>query len=116
MPTLWLSAASPSPALGSSSKAAEEAGAILFRDKGCTFCHGAGGAGTAKAPSLIGLRNNKLWPPERITQQILNGGQKMPAFGESVSDEEAAQLVAYLRARHRPVAPDAAPAGQAKAN
>jgi mono/diheme cytochrome c family protein len=37
----------------------------------------------------------------------MNGGQKMPAFRESVSDEEAAQLVAWLRAKHRPVAPAA---------
>ena len=85
----------------------EEAGAILFRDKGCTHCHGDGGIGTKKAPPLIGLRNNKLWTPAKITDQILNGGQKMPPFSDSVTDEEAAQLVAYLRAKHRPVPPPA---------
>jgi len=91
----------------SGTKAAEEAGAILFRDKGCTHCHGVGGIGTKKAPSLVDPRKNKLWTPAQITNQILNGGQKMPPFSDSVTDEEAAQLVAYLRAKHRPVPPPA---------
>ena len=83
----------------------EKAGAILFRDKGCAFCHGADGVGTAKAPSLVDLRKNKLWPPENITRQITNGGQKMPPFGDALTDKEIAQLVAYLRAKNRPVPP-----------
>ena len=91
----------------SGTKAAEEAGAVLFRDKGCTHCHGVGGIGTKKAPSLVDLRKNKLWTPAQITNQILNGGQKMPPFSDSVTDEEAAQLVAYLRAKHRPIPPPA---------
>jgi mono/diheme cytochrome c family protein len=90
---------------GSSTKTAEEAGAVLFRDKGCPYCHGVGGIGTKKAPSLIDLRKDKAWPPEKITNQILNGGQKMPPFRESLSDEEIAQLVSYLRAKHRPEPP-----------
>ena len=88
-------------------KPAEEAGAVLFRDKGCAHCHGVGGIGTKKAPPLVDLRKNKLWTPAQITNQIFNGGQKMPPFGDSVTDEEATQLVAYLRAKHRPVPPPA---------
>jgi mono/diheme cytochrome c family protein len=91
----------------SGTKAAEGAGAILFRDKGCTHCHGVGGIGTMKAPSLVDLRKNKLWTPAQIANQILNGGQKMPPFSDSVTDEEAAQLVAYLRAKRRPAPPPA---------
>jgi mono/diheme cytochrome c family protein len=82
-----------------------KAGALLFRDKGCAYCHGSGGIGTKKAPSLLDIRNNKDWPPEKMTDQILNGGDKMPPFRDSLSDEEIAQLIAYLRAKHRPVAP-----------
>ena len=85
----------------------EKAGAVLFRDKGCTFCHGPGGIGTKKAPSLVDIRKNKDWPPAKMINQITNGGQKMPPFGESLTDQEIAQLVAYLRARHRPVPPPA---------
>jgi mono/diheme cytochrome c family protein len=95
----------PAHTLFGSKKADEKAGSILFRDKGCVHCHGVGGIGGKKAPSLVDLRKNKLWTPAKITNQILNGGQKMPPFSESVTDQEAAQLVAYLRAKHRPVPP-----------
>lgn len=92
----------------SNTKADEQAGAVLFRDKGCAYCHGAGGTGGKKAPDLTGLRTDKLWPPAKITNQILNGGQKMPPFSDSLTEAEIAQLVAYLRAKHRPVPPPAA--------
>jgi mono/diheme cytochrome c family protein len=89
-------------------KADEEAGAVLFRDTGCAYCHGANGAGGKKGPDLSGLRTDKLWPPAKITDQILNGGQKMPPFSDSLSDKEIAELVAYLRAKHRPIPPPSA--------
>jgi len=92
-------------AAGSKTKADEEAGAVLFRDKGCAYCHGAAGVGGKKAPNLTGLRTNKLWPPDKITNQIMNGGQKMPPFSDSLTDAEIAQLVAYLRAKQRPIPP-----------
>jgi mono/diheme cytochrome c family protein len=110
-------AAMPSGARAADNSADEKAGAILFRDKGCTFCHGEGGVGTSKAPSLVEIRKDKDWTAEKMTSQIKNGGQKMPPFGESLTDQEIAQLVAYLRARHRPVPPPAAtpaPAPQAQ--
>jgi len=93
--------------MGSNSKVAEEAGAVLFRDKGCAYCHGVGGAGGKKAPALTGLRKDKLWTPEKITSQIMNGGQKMPPFSDSLTDAEISQLVVYLRAKVRPVPPPA---------
>jgi len=87
-------------------KAAEEAGAVLYRDKDCAHCHGADLSGTKKAPALpVTLRKNKVWTPQAMTAQILDGGKKMPPFRDSLTDEEAAQLVAYLRAKHRPIAP-----------
>lgn len=97
------------PAARSAAKKSDEekAGAVLFRDKGCTYCHGVGGVGTKKAPSLIDLPKDKTWTPEKITSQILNGGQKMPPFRESVTDEDVTDLIAYLRARNKPVPPPA---------
>lgn len=105
--TVVLIAASPSFLFGSKKKDAERAGAVLFRDKGCAYCHGVGAVGGKKAPSLLGLPKDKAWPPEKITNQVLNGGQKMPPFRESLTDEEVAQLVAYLRAKDKPVPPPA---------
>jgi mono/diheme cytochrome c family protein len=86
----------------------EEAGSILFRDKGCAHCHGAGGTGGKKGPDLSGIRTDKLWTPEKITHQILEGGQKMPPFSDSLTEAEITQLVAYLRAKHRPIPPPSA--------
>ena len=87
------------------SKADEKAGAVLYRDKGCVQCHGANLEGNKKGPALADIRNDPAWPPEKITKQITDGGQKMPPFGESLTDQEVAQLVAYLRAKDRPVPP-----------
>lgn len=103
--TLILLVASALGEAGPANKGDEMAGAILFRDKGCAHCHGEGGVGTEKAPSLVDIRSNKLWTAARITEQILNGGQKMPPFADSLSDPEIAQIVTYLRAKQRPVAP-----------
>jgi mono/diheme cytochrome c family protein len=106
---LLLAAGAATPAhAASKTKAAEEAGAVLFRDKGCSYCHGASGGGGKKGPDLRGIRTDKLWPPDKITKQILNGGQKMPPFSDSLTDVEIAQLVAYLRAKERPVPPPVA--------
>jgi len=84
-----------------------KAGAVLYRDKGCATCHGEAGIGTTKGPSLTGIRDDKAWPPEKMTDQILNGGKKMPPFRDALSDEEIARLVAYLRAKDKPAPPPA---------
>ncbi len=49
---------------------------------------------------------------EAIAKQIHDGGQAMPAFGDSLTSEEIDDLVAYLRAKRKivrvpdkPVAP-----------
>jgi len=104
---IFLSAALPAHAFGDKNKADEEAGAVLFRDKGCAYCHGVNGVGGKKAPPLTSLRTDKAWPPAKITAQIMNGGQKMPPFGDSLTDAQIAQLVAYLRAKNRPIPPPA---------
>ena len=89
-----------------------KAGAQLFRDRGCARCHGDNGVGGKKGPALTDLRKQKQWTAAKITAQIQNGGQRMPPFGEALSHDEMAQLVAYLRAKNRPIplpAPASAP-------
>jgi mono/diheme cytochrome c family protein len=98
--TIGLSLPATSLAWAESPKAAESAGATLFRDKGCAYCHGANTQGTPKGPSLENVRKTKK--AAQIVDQIKNGGQKMPSFEDSLSNDEIAQLVAYLRAKHRP--------------
>src|ERR1700676_1870642 len=110
-----VASACPVRAASTSSEADAQTGAVLFRDKGCAHCHGAGGVGTVKAPSLVDIRKDKDWPPEKMADQILNGGQKMPPFRESLNDDEIAQLVAYLRAKNRPVPPPLPPGSAAPA-
>jgi mono/diheme cytochrome c family protein len=111
LPALLLLAALPARASdGVKTKADEQAGAALFQDKGCAHCHGPGGSGGKKGPDLANLRKEKVWTPAKITHQILNGGQKMPAFSDSLTDPEIDQLVAYLCARRRPAPPPAAQA------
>jgi len=102
---IFLASATPGYAEDSNEQADARAGAILFRDKGCAYCHGAGGIGTKKAPSLVDIRQDKQWPPQRIADQILNGGKTMPPFRDALSDQEIQQLVAYLRAKDRPSPP-----------
>jgi mono/diheme cytochrome c family protein len=99
--------ASPVLAASSDTKADEESGAALFRDSGCTYCHGADLKGTKKAPALEEIRKDKAWTPEKMSNQILNGGQKMPPFRDSLSDDQIADLVAFLRAKKRPPLPPA---------
>jgi mono/diheme cytochrome c family protein len=95
-------------AFASNRKADEQAGAVLFQAQDCAHCHGpAGVGGTKKGPDLSGIRKDKQWPPDKIAAQILNGGKKMPPFSEALTDEQIGKIVAYLRAKHRPVPPPA---------
>jgi mono/diheme cytochrome c family protein len=104
-----------STVVAETNREAAKAGAMLFRDKGCTFCHGVGGVGTKKAPDLTGLPADKIWTPTKITNQILNGGQKMPPFRESVTDDEVKDLIAYLRTKNKPIPPPLPEEGAAPA-
>jgi len=99
----------PASLLASAPKEEEsvKSGAALFRDKGCAYCHGAGGVGTKKAPALVDVWKDKSLTTEKMTDQILNGGQKMPPFRDSVTDDEVTDLIAYLRAKKKPEPPPA---------
>ena len=79
-------------------KSSTAAGASLFRDKGCSYCHGTELQGTGRGPSLLKVRTQLK--AAQIAEQIKNGGQKMPPFGDSVSQDEILQLVSFLRMKH----------------
>lgn len=97
-------------AQASDSETQVAAGAQLFQSSGCTHCHGEHLQGTDVAPSLLDV--GKRLKPEAIENQIQHGGQAMPAFGDVLTGDQVAQLVAYLR-KQRAKLPKAAPlAGQ----
>ncbi len=74
-----------------------KAGAELFGKSGCTFCHGPAGMGTERAPSLRDV--HKRLSAEQVQHQIHDGGQMMPPFGDALTEDEIANLVAFLRAK-----------------
>jgi mono/diheme cytochrome c family protein len=94
------------------SSADRAAGALLFQKEGCEHCHGAGGIGTDRAPSLmtVGKRMKKA----QIEQQIRDGGKQMPPYGNVLSPDETKQLVDYLVHRKK-ASKVATPIGQSGA-
>jgi len=82
-----------------SSKESREAGASLFHEKGCEYCHGVGAVGTEKAPDLstIGKRKKR----EQIELQIKNGGGGMPAFGDVLQPDEVKMLADWLSSKRK---------------
>lgn len=74
-----------------------KAGAVLFANSGCPYCHGPAGMGTERAPSLRDV--HKRLTDEQIRHQIHDGGQMMPPFGEALTGDEIAHLSSFLRAK-----------------
>lgn len=81
------------------SKQGREAGAVVFREKGCEHCHGADGIGSDRGPGLSGI--GKRWRKDRIEQQIVKGGDGMPAFGDALQADEVKNLVEFLSAKKK---------------
>jgi mono/diheme cytochrome c family protein len=81
------------------SRESREAGAALFHKTGCEFCHGLNGVGTERAPDLSSVGKRKKRP--QIEQQILHGGNGMPAFGAVLQPDEVQLLVDYLSAKRK---------------
>lgn len=70
----------------------------VFYEKGCQYCHQMKGQGGYRGPDLteVAVRLTS----EQMTIRIINGGYNMPAFGGSLSREELAALVTFLKTRH----------------
>lgn len=72
-------------------------GAELYKERGCTHCHGVNGEGSESGPSLRGVRRRLT--AAQIERQVTQGGQQMPAFGDTLDHEQVQSLVAFLRAK-----------------
>jgi len=73
---------------------AAASGATVY-DAQCKACHGADGAGGGSFPSLVAKVPGQ--GDEEIVSIVLEGAGTMPAFRSKLSDQEAADLLAYLR-------------------
>ncbi len=76
------------------------AGNATFKSK-CVSCHGPDGAGTSAGRSLnvVDLRSPAVQGQSdaQLEQIVRNGLNNMPAFGDSLSDQEIAAVVAHVR-------------------
>jgi len=70
------------------------AGTSLFTSKGCGGCHT---LAAAHASGTVGPNLDQLKPDYRaVTAQVTNGGGQMPAFKGQMSDQQIADVSAYV--------------------
>jgi mono/diheme cytochrome c family protein len=65
----------------------------VFADN-CSGCHGLSGEGANGGPTLVGVTDRAA-----ALRQVWNGGGGMPAFAGTLSDQEIADVVAYVTER-----------------
>jgi len=68
-----------------------------FNDHACLYCHKISGHGGIRGPDLTYI-GDRLSDDE-LTWRIMNGGLNMPGFGGTFTNEELADLVAFLKTR-----------------
>jgi ubiquinol-cytochrome c reductase cytochrome b subunit len=98
--------ASPAPDRASPSDVAERmrAATALYRQY-CLICHGTTGSGNEMRASMAAIPDftSRSWQTNADTAQLINSildgkGSLMPAFRGRVSEEQAKDLAAYIRA------------------
>lgn len=89
----------PSEGSGESKESSEAgggdpaAGASVFAEN-CAGCHGEDGHGGPGGPDLTTMPLAQT--EDGAVQQVTNGGGGMPAFGEQLSEEEIANVAAFV--------------------
>jgi mono/diheme cytochrome c family protein len=72
-------------------------------DSQCARCHDPYSASAAKGPSLRNLYKRQYLPSglpandEHVTDSILRGRKMMPAFNQTINEEQLQYLLAYLK-------------------
>jgi mono/diheme cytochrome c family protein len=78
---------------GAQADAAKQ-GAEVFSSHGCGYCHENGGRSAGKGPQLMGTSRDDSF----ILFRVVNGKEgRMPAFGGSITSEQLADIIAYIR-------------------
>jgi mono/diheme cytochrome c family protein len=81
--------------------AQEQRGRAVYQQY-CASCHYANQAGDLHGPSLFAIYRKKYLPSgapandERVTPVIQRGRNMMPGYGNDLSDQQLADLLAYL--------------------
>ena len=121
-----LGAGLPEPAVTPPPPATMAAGAAVYAHA-CIACHEADGSGAPRIyPPLPGNANLQSADPSSTLRIILDGAQtvttprapnpgSMPAYGETLSDQEIADVASYLRNSWGNAAPMVTPAEVARA-
>lgn len=66
------------------------AGEAVYADN-CAVCHGDDGTGGGAYPSIVGVA------ADEIEEYVINGEGDMPAFGDTLSEQDIADVVAYVQ-------------------
>jgi mono/diheme cytochrome c family protein len=83
-----------------------ETGAVVFRSVGCYQCHANEAQGGANGPRI----GPDPIPFDRFSRYVKNPTGSMPPYTDKVlSDQDLADVYAFLRARTRPPAIDTIP-------
>ena len=95
-----LAVAIPAAADKHESKGDAEKGKEVFETK-CSICHNADSTEKKIGPGLKGIKDGKLpsgkdATHENLLQNINEGGGGMPAFEKLLTDEEKANVIAYV--------------------
>lgn len=61
----------------------------------CASCHQTNGNGNAAYPSLHSVATSRA--TESLATTIIHGEGQMPAFGSQLSDQQIADVIAYIR-------------------
>ena len=77
-----------------------QAGAVLFYEKGCEYCHQIDRQGGHRGPDLSHIGD--LLSKDELTIRIMNGGHNMPSFAGSMTGKQLEQIVAFLQTRKAP--------------
>jgi len=80
-----------------SSETSVLAGSRLFYDKGCLYCHKIDEYGGLTGPNLTHVA--RRLSEQEMQIRIINGGDDMPAYGQSLKSNELNELIAFLKTR-----------------
>ena len=78
------------------------AGARVFYEKGCEFCHTVEGYGGIRGPDLTYVGDRMT--ADQIKTRIFSGATNMPSYNGNITDQQLSALLAFLESRkHRAI-------------